>query len=779
MTKNLIIVESPGKIKTLSKFLGKDFVVEASKGHVIDLPPSRFGVSTENGFVPDFHVVKDRKEVILRLQKVARTVDKIYLAPDPDREGEAISWHLANVLNIDPLSDCRITFNSITREDVLKSLQNPRSIDCALVNAQQSRRILDRLVGYRLSPLLWQKICLGLSAGRVQSVAVALICQREKEILAFNPEEYWVISAEVKNSRQRKFQIKLVKYAGKKTTVPDKATADEIIAKIKSADLEVTSVNSRDRRQSPPPPFITSTLQAEAAQKFSFTPRRTMSVAQKLYEGVEVGSEGQVGLITYMRTDSVRIAPEGLKELDEYLRGSFSNEYRLAQARTFRMKKGAQDAHEAIRPTSVHRTPEKMAAFLKPEQLKLYSLIWKRYVASQMADATYKVLTVEIDVDGIILQASGTTMVFDGFTSLYAISRDEDSEPGSDEEGKQKLPPIEQGEKLQLCETHSDQHFTAPPPRYSESSIIKTLEKEGIGRPSTYATIVDTIQQRKYVRKVDGRFQPSDAAFVVNHILETCFADIINPGFTASMESSLDRIEDGEVDWVHVLSEFYEPFMRDLRKAEETVGKVQIESDLKCEKCGQTMVVRLGRSGKFLACSGYPACKSTINIPEEILLFANGIPTPPMKMAELLGSLEAGIQSELELVEEKCDKCGSDMHIRNGKFGRFIACTNYPECKNTRPIVKDTGVACPAEGCNGKMLEKKSKRGRLFYGCSNYPACTLTTWSKPTGELCPDCKSPLVWHTTKKLGNYIKCSGKGCKFKSIPEGVDNDEQQEE
>lgn len=780
MTKNLIIVESPGKIKTLSKFLGKDFIVEASKGHVIDLPPSRFGVSTENGFVPDFHVVKDRKEVILRLQKVARTVDRIYLAPDPDREGEAISWHLANVLNIDPMSECRITFNSITREDVLKSLEHPRNIDFALVNAQQSRRILDRLVGYRLSPLLWQKICLGLSAGRVQSVAVALICQREKEILAFKPEEYWVISADVKGEKQRKFQLKLVKYSGKKTVVPDKATADEILAKIKSADLQVTSVNSRERRQAPPPPFITSTMQAEAAQKFGFTPRRTMSVAQKLYEGVEVGSEGQVGLITYMRTDSVRIAPEGLTELDGYLKENFSNEYRLPHARTYRMKKGAQDAHEAIRPTSVHRTPDQMAAFLKPEQLKLYTLIWRRYVASQMADARYNVVTVEVDVDGAIMQASGTTMVFDGFTSLYNVSRDEDAEPEVSEEGKQKLPLLEKGEKLSLVSASGEQNFTSPPPRYSESSIIKTLEKEGIGRPSTYATIVDTIQQRKYVRKVDGRFQPSDAAFLVNHILEKCFSDIINTGFTANMESHLDRIEEGEIDWVQVLSEFYEPFMRDLKAAEEKVEKVQIASDIKCEKCGQTMLVRMGRSGKFLACSGYPECKSTINIPEELLLFADGIPQPPMQMTALLESAGTPQPGELELVEEKCDKCGSDMHIRNGKFGRFIACTNYPACKNTRPLVKEIGVACPAEGCNGKMLEKKSKRGRLFYGCSNYPTCTLTTWSKPTGELCPECGSPLVWHATKKLGNYIKCSGKGCKFKSIPEGsTDNDEQQEE
>ncbi len=778
MSKNLIIVESPGKIKTLSKFLGKEFIVEASKGHVIDLPPSRFGVSPDNGFVPDFHVVKDRKEVILRLQKLAKGVERVYLAPDPDREGEAISWHLANVLNIDPLSDCRITFNSITREDVLKSLQHPRPIDFPLVSAQQSRRILDRLVGYKLSPLLWQKVCLGLSAGRVQSVAVALICQREKEILAFVPEEFWTIDAELKTSANRKFQVRLVKQAGKKSTVPDKESADKIIADIKKAELAATAVNSRERRQAPPPPFITSTLQAEAAQKFSFTPRRTMSVAQKLYEGVEIGKEGQVGLITYMRTDSVRIAPEGLAELDEYLKGSYSSDYLLKTPRHFKMKKGAQDAHEAIRPTSVMRTPEKMAAWLKPEQLKLYSLIWKRYVASQMAEARYKVVTIDVEVEGNLLQATGTTMVFDGFTSLYAVTREEDEPAEIDTDGKQKLPLVEQGEKLQLSSIAGEQNFTAPPPRYSESSLIKTLEKEGIGRPSTYATIVDTIQQRRYVHKVEGRLQPSDSAFVVNHILESCFADIINPGFTANMENSLDRIEEGEVDWVHVLSDFYAPFVKDLKRAEAEIERVQIDSDLNCEKCGQKMVVRLGRSGKFLACSGYPACKSTINIPEELLLFANGVPAGPMAIAELLDQYGSAERNESELIDEKCDKCGSSMQIRTGRYGRFIACTNYPECKNTRPIVKDSGVACPKPGCGGRMLEKKSKRGRIFYGCSNYPACDLTTWAMPTGELCPECSSPLVWHSTKKSGKFIKCSGKGCKYKVVPESTENDEQEE-
>lgn len=771
--KNLIIVESPGKIKTLSKFLGKDFTVEASKGHVIDLPPSRFGVSPDNGFVPSFIVVKDRKDVIVRLQKLAKRADKIYLAPDPDREGEAISWHLANLLNIDPLSSCRITFNSITREDVLKSLENPRPVSFPLVNAQQSRRILDRLVGYRLSPFLWQKICLGLSAGRVQSVAVSIICNREKEIMAFKPEEYWTITTELKNSKGKKFKARLVKINGKKALVPNEAAAGAIVDKIKSSELAATSVTSRKRLQNPPPPFITSSLQAEAAQKFSYAPRRTMSIAQKLYEGVELGKEGHVGLITYMRTDSVRIAPEGIAELSEFLRKNYSKEYLLAKPRFFKMKKGAQDAHEAIRPTSVFNTPQKVAAYLKPEQLRLYTLIWNRYVASQMAQAEYKVVTVDIEVGRNTLQASGSTMIFEGFTALYAVTKEkENGETQFD--GKQNLPPLETGDSLGLVEVDPVQNFTNPPPRYSEASLIKTLEKEGIGRPSTYAAIVETIQRRRYVKKTEGRLQPSDIAFVVSNILERCFSDVIDPSFTAAMENSLDLIEEGTLDWVEVLEEFYTPFMADLKRAEEEVAKVQIPSDVDCSVCGLNMVVRLGRTGKFLACTGYPECKSTINIPDEIVVFANGIPEPPYKIAEILENHQIELKSDIENLDEKCDKCGEPMQLRTGRFGRFIACSAYPTCKNTRQIVKETGVDCPRPGCKGKIVEKKSKRGRTFFGCFTYPDCDLTTWSLPTGQLCPDCESPLVWHQTKKLGRHIKCSAKGCGYKFIPEGNEDD-----
>ena len=772
MAKNLIIVESPGKIKTLSKFLGSNFIVEASKGHVIDLPPSRFGVSPENGFVPFFRVVKDRQDVIVRLQKIAKTADKIYLAPDPDREGEAISWHLANVLGIDPLSTCRVTFNSITKNDVLKSLDNPRSINFNLVNAQQSRRILDRLVGYRLSPLLWNKICLGLSAGRVQSVAILFICDREQEILAFEPEEYWTISADIQTEGKDKFQIKLTKTNGKKSVISNEEAATKVVEAIKAANLKIDKVSSRDRKQSPPPPFITSTLQAEAAQKFSFTPRRTMSIAQKLYEGIELGKEGHTGLITYMRTDSTRVAPEGLAELDAFLLKTFESNYRLEKRRIFKAKKGAQDAHEAIRPTSVWRTPELMAGYLKPEQLKLYTLIWRRYVSSQMADAKFKVVTADIDVEEHTFQASGTTLTFDGYTSLYTSNRPDSMLKDSD---KQKLPVLSEGEALKLVEVDPKQNFTNPPPRYNESSLIKTLEKEGIGRPSTYATIVETIQQRKYVRKIEGKFHPADAAFVVTGILKQCFADIINPGFTAGMESDLDHVEEGRKDWVGLLSEFYEPFMEDLKKAEEQVKKVHIQTDYNCEKCGKNMVVRLARTGKFLACTGYPECKNTINIPDDLLMFTKGRPEEPMLIKDLVEKLKSEAPPDMEPIDEKCEKCGAQMVIRNGRYGRFIACSKYPECKNTRQIVKEIGVDCPNKGCDGKILEKKSKRGRLFYGCSKYPECEFTTWAEPTGELCPDCSAPLVKHSTKKLGAHVKCSAKGCKYKKFPEGEGNDE----
>lgn len=768
--KNLIIVESPGKIKTLTKFLGKDYLVEASKGHVIDLPPTRMGVDLKKGFVPYFRVVQDREDVIERLLNAARGVQRILLAPDPDREGEAISWHLATVLNIDPNSDCRVTFNSITKNDVLKALEQPRSINLNLVNAQQSRRILDRIVGYRLSPLLWKKVCLGLSAGRVQSVAVLLICDREHEIMAFVPEEYWTIAVTVQTGGEQPFVLKLVKIAGKKADVTCADDAMGIVDRIKAADLRVGSVQRRVRKQAPPPPFITSTLQQEAAQKFSFTSRRTMSVAQRLYEGVDIGNEGHVGLITYMRTDSVRVSPEGLQEVQAYIREAFPPEFQMESPRSFKAKKGAQDAHEAIRPTSVWRTPDDLKRYLKPEALKLYSLIWKRFVASQMAEAHFQVLTVDVPAGDLLLQAVGTTLVFPGYTQLYSEAVAEDAAPKADT-GKQVMPALVEGQEMSLVGVDPKQNFTQPPARFSEPMLIKTLEKEGIGRPSTYATIVETIQQRGYVKKVDGRFRPSEAAFLATKILTDSFGDIINTRFTAGMESLLDEIEDGRKDWVGVLTDFYGPFAEDLKKAEEGVARVQIATDCVCPACGSPMIARLGRTGKFLACTAYPACRTTEDIPEDIVIFDHGIPEGVLLLRARLDERKQERKvEEQQWAGQTCDACGAEMLVRTGKFGRFLACSKYPECRSTKPIVDATGIPCPLPGCSGQIQVKKSKRGRTFYGCSQYPTCTMTTWQKPTGGLCPECSTPLVWHSTKKLGTFVKCTKKGCSYRELPTG---------
>ncbi|MBF0500739.1 MAG: type I DNA topoisomerase, partial [Candidatus Riflebacteria bacterium] len=706
--KNLLIVESPGKIKTLSRFLGSNFIVEASKGHLVDLPESRLGVDVESGFVPVYQVVKDKEDVIKRLRDAAQKVDRIYLAPDPDREGEAISWHLANLLDVDPFSPCRVTFNSITKDAVMQAITHPREIDLNLVSAQQSRRILDRLVGYRLSPLLWKKVSMGLSAGRVQSVAVLLICNREREIIAFRPEEYWTIKVRLGTSPKETFETRLFKTDGKKSVIPSEAVAQAVVAEIRAAELKVGSVARRTRKTAPPPPFITSTLQQEASQKFSFTPKRTMSLAQKLYEGVEVGEDGHVGLITYMRTDSVRIAPEGLSETAEYISTRFGPNYGLASPRLYKTRAGAQDAHEAIRPTSVRRTPENMARYLSADELKLYTLIWRRFVATQMAEATYDVLTIDIPAGRHILQAVGTTLKFDGFTILYTESSEETSvSPGSEENpdsgdvqsDRQRLPDLSEGRAVDLVNVDPKQNFTQPPPRYSESMLIKTLEKEGIGRPSTYSTITETIQQRGYVKKVEGRFRPSDAAFLTTGILTSCFGDIINPGFTAVMETRLDEVEDGKKEWGRVLKEFYEPFVADLKNAEATLTKAHLVSDCVCPRCGKPMLVKLGRTGKFLACSGYPECKSTENIPDELLLFAEPTGEAVVKLREVLDKArEAAGPIPTEAVDAVCETCGSPMVIRSGRFGRFMACSKYPECKTTKALQQDIGVVCPLDG---------------------------------------------------------------------------------
>ncbi|MBI3037754.1 type I DNA topoisomerase [bacterium] len=776
-SKNLLIVESPGKIKTLSKILGSSFVVEASKGHIMDLPKSKLGVDVENGFQPDYSVVKDRSEVIRKLKDVANHSDKIYLAPDPDREGEAISWHLATILKIDPTSQCRVTFNSITHDSVLQSIRNPKPIDLNLVNAQQSRRILDRLVGYKLSPLLWKKVQVGLSAGRVQSVAVLLICEREKEILSFVPVEYWTIKAILQTSAKETFEAKLVKTDGKKSVISDQASSQKVIDEIRLAQLQVVDISQRSKKQTPPPPFITSSLQQDAYRRFSFTAKRTMSIAQKLYEGVAIGKEGPVGLITYMRTDSFRVAPEALSEAFEFVDKTFGKLYSLPQGRFYRTKKGAQDAHEAIRPTSVWRTPESLVSFLTPEAHKLYSLIWKRFVATQMAEAVYDILTIDISAGIHTLQVVGTTVKFDGFTKLYSEMRQENDRESQDkddaenlESESQRLPKLSKNENLTLKKLDPTQNFTQPPTRYNESMLVKTLEKEGIGRPSTYATIIDTIQQRGYVKKVESRFRPSDAAFVTTNILTGFFSDIITTRFTAKMESFLDEIEEGKKDWVSVLKDFYSPFLDDIKKADAKLKKVEFNSDCVCPKCGKPMVVKFGRAGKFLACSGYPNCKSTEHIPEEMLITPTSEGGKPIPLKAILEKvkLETALQP-VETTTEVCEKCGANMVVKTGRFGKFLACPKYPDCKNTKRIVQDLGIPCPIENCGGKISVKRSKKGRIFYGCSNYPTCTFVSWSKPINEICPKCKSVLTNHKTIKLGPHVKCTNKACDYKRTQE----------
>lgn len=890
MGKNLLIVESPGKVKTLAKFLGKDFTVEASKGHIIDLREDILSVDPNNCFIPEFYIVKNRNDVIEKLKKLAKEADKVFLAPDPDREGEAISWHLANILNIDPQSPCRVTFNSITKDEVLKAIENPRPINLNLVSAQQSRRILDRLVGYNLSPLLWKKISKGLSAGRVQSVAVLLICEREKEIISFIPKEYWTVDIFLKTPNNQVFKAKLVKIDNKKPEIANEDEANKIKSELLTHNnITITKITKKPKKRNPPPPFITSTLQQEASTRFSFSPKKTMTIAQKLYEGVELGSEGFVGLITYMRTDSTRISAEGIQAVRSFIQETYGNDYLPPQPREFKSKKTAQDAHEAIRPTNVQRIPEQIAKYLTPDEYKLYSLIWKRFVASQMSEAIYESTLVEIKIDKYIFQASGSILQFDGYTKIYSDSKTEstdsidtsesadsltssastdqtqeldqppDSQDSLPEDKDQQLPKdLNVGDPVTIANIHTKQNFTQPPPRYTESSLIRTLEKEGIGRPSTYATIVDTIQQRGYVKKVNGKFYPSDAAFIATEILKRGFSDLINTSFTARMEAELDEIEEGKKDWIQLLKNFYVAFLEDLKKVEKDVSKTTVVTDYKCSKCGKDMVIKFGVKGKFLACSGYPECKNTVNLPDDLILFASGLINNKLEITKLLNEIQktknfnqstqntsnfshssnstsliscinsnndsasstnkheytnldnqSKQNSEIDipppnslinnnhsiehisnsdkdttsndpsnnnqinhrfnqeksnLTDQICDKCGAKMAIKKGPYGQFLACSNYPQCKNTKPYTIELDINCPVPNCNGKIIIKRSKTKKIFYSCSNYPNCQFSSWQKPTGKLCPKCNSPMVYASNKKLGNYAKCPSKDCKY---------------
>ncbi len=725
MPSKAIIVESPTKARTLSRLVGKEYLVKASSGHIRDLPTNKLGVDVDNGFEPEYVLIKGKSKWLKELRDTAKKVDEVYLGPDPDREGEAIAWHLANYLGKHCKCEFkRLTFYEVTKNAVTAALAKPQEIDINKVDAQQARRVMDRLVGYLVSPFLWTTVRYGLSAGRVQTVALRLVCEREDAIAAFVPEEYWSITAELKTERGEGFEAKVHKLSGKKASIGDEKAAKAVVESLKSESFSVSKVSRTKKRRNPPAPFTTSTLQQEAYKRHRFSGRRTMALAQQLYEGVDVG-EGGVGLITYMRTDSTRLSSEAVGSARDFIANEFGSEYVPSSARMYRPKKGAQDAHEAIRPTSVARTPAAVKKHLTEAQARLYELVWRRFVACQMAQAVFEATSVDVSAGDVLLRATGSVRVFDGFLRVYG---DTDDGPDSG------LPRLEEGEPLELVRLTPKQHFTEPPPRYTEGTLVKELEDNGIGRPSTYATIVGTIIGREYVERDRGKLRPTELGVTVSRLLVNVFPEVFNVDFTAMMESELDQVETGKSEWSRVVKDFYGPFSITLTEAEKKKGEIkkdlQEESDEQCPKCGRMMVKKFGRNGPFLACPAYPECKST-------------------------KPLEAVIESE-----ETCEKCGAHMVMKRSKYGRFLACSRYPECKNTTPL--KIGVDCPKKGCEGEIVEKQSRRGRVFYGCNKYPDCDFASWDKPVSVPCPGCGSPYMTHKVTKSGELLRCPE--CKY---------------
>ena len=738
--KSLLIVESPTKVKTLSKFLGKDFTIKASVGHIKDLPKKELGVDIENDLALTYVVIEGKEKVMKDLKKAAKNVDMVFLAPDPDREGEAIAWHIAGELNVSPDKIVRVEFNEITEKAVTEAIKHPRQIDMGLVDAQQARRVLDRLVGYKLSPLLWRKVRRGLSAGRVQSVALRLVVDREKEIRAFNAVEYWSITANLEGKEPPPFEAKLFKIDDRKAEINNEAEAKGILDAIEGKGFAVEKIEKKQRKRSPAPPFITSTLQQEASRKLRFSAKKTMLVAQQLYEGIELGGEGSTGLITYMRTDAVRVADEAQQEARALITSEFGKDYLPAKPPVYKSKKSAQEAHEAIRPASVLRNPADIKDNLTRDQHRLYTLIWNRFVASQMENAILELTSIDIKAKGAekyLFRATGTVIKFPGFMKLYIESADNDS----NEEGF--LPQLSEGDILKTIDITPKQHFTQPPPRFTEATLVKELEAKGIGRPSTYATILSTIVDRKYTEKVDRKFTPTELGEVVSDLLVERFSVLMDYNFTANMENNLDKIEEGGLKWVDIVKDFYGPFDRDLKEAMEVLGRVKpkdIPTDEICGTCGKPMVIKWGRHGRFIACTGFPDCKTTRPLETE----ENG---------------QKG--AETQETDEKCEKCGSPMVLKTGKFGRFLACSKYPECKNTKAI--SIGVKCPDDG--GDIVERRTKKGKVFFSCSNYPDCKFATWYRPVKRECPDCGAGfLAEKRTKKSEQYV-CLNTKCNYK--------------
>jgi len=742
--KDLVIVESPAKTRALKKFLGKNYLVEASVGHVKDLPEKNLGVKIEDDFAPRYEIIKGKKKVLDQLKTKAGKAKAVYLAPDPDREGEAIAWHIATEIEKVNPQIYRVSFNEITKQAVLAGIKEAGKIDMNKVNAQQARRILDRLVGYKISPILWKTVYRGLSAGRVQSVALRMICEREKQIEDFLPKEYWSITAILETEGKESFPAKLVKIDGKAFEIAEGGNAEKIIADIRHKKFLVTKITQEKRKRFPYPPYITSTLQQDAARRLYFSSQKTMRVAQQLYEGVDLGEKGSVGLITYMRTDSPRIAQIAKKGARDFIEEKFGSEYLPSKPREYKAKKAAQEAHEAIRPTYVDYTADQLKQFLTKDQFKLYQLIWNRFTASQMAEAVFDSVAVEIEAGKYLFRASSSELSFDGFLKIYKDVKEENSE----KEEEFTLPALKERQALSLLELVPKQHFTKPPPRFTEASLIKELEENGVGRPSTYAQIVTTIKQRKYVESEKKRLFPTELGKTVNEILVKNFTDIVEVGFTANMEEELDKIEEGEENWVKVLHDFYSPFKSNLDKVENDEGKIkrmtQQSTDEICEKCGSPMIVRWGKNGRFLACSAYPECKNT-------------------------KSLEPDENEEL-VSDQKCDTCGAPMMVKTSRYGRFLSCSRYPECKFTRPF--SIGVNCPEEGCDGFIIERRTKRGRIFFGCSNYPKCKFASWDRPVKETCPNCGARfLVQKANKSKGEYLKCAKCGYEKTESVEGL--------
>jgi DNA topoisomerase-1 len=745
-------VESPTKVRTINKYLGQAYNVSSTVGHIKDLPPREIGIDIEDAFKPKYRIISGKNKVVRALKTAAGDATEIFLASDPDREGEAIAWHTADILKKKGRKFYRVLFHELTKNGIRKAIQAPEDLNKSKYEAQQARRILDRLVGYQISPLLWRKVKGGLSAGRVQSVTVRIICERERAIWAFDPEEYWTITAELEGSSPPVFSAKLSKKQGKKIKIPDQTAADTILNELSGASYIVDKITQKTTKRNPLPPFITSKMQQEAIRKLKFSARKTMSVAQQLYEGIDLGPGEPTGLITYMRTDSIRIAAEAAHEAIDLVGTQFGPEYSVDKPRFFKNRSKAQDAHEAIRPTSVYHTPEKLAPYLSKDQLLLYKMIWQRFVASQMQPALINQNAVAITAGDYTFTASGSSVKFPGFMALY-LSADDEAEK---KVKKQPLPELAENTQLTVCAINPKQHFTLPPPRFSEASLVKELEENGIGRPSTYASILSIIRDKGYVDFLKGYFKPSELGFIVNDLLVQTFPDIFSVDFTAKLETRLDGIEEARIKLIDVLTQFYKPFLEKLENAPEdmlSIKGVGFETDLKCPACNGPLHLKVGKNGPFIACNNYPECRFSRDYTRTEKGKIQPVELPPE-----------------EITDKICDQCGQPMVMKRGRYGNFLACSGYPKCKNTQSLANgngdDLGIECPEPDCDGTIVEKKSRRGKVFYGCNRYPKCTFATWDKPVDKPCPKCGAKfMVEKTTKKQGTFLTCINPECKHR--------------